>query len=68
MNRHIKKEYIQNLLDKHKNLRDKLYCRGYVLTDCNIDDRNISNKTKQILSIGKNSCSGSSGFQAGMAW
>ena len=38
MNRHIKKEYIQNLLDKHKNLRDKLYCRGYVLTDYNIDD------------------------------
>lgn len=68
MNQHLKKEDIQNLLDKHKDLRDKLYCRGYVLTDCNIDDRNISNKTKKILLIGRNSCSGSSGFQAGMAW
>ena len=39
MNQHLKKDDIQNLLDKHKDLRDKLYCRGYVLTDYNIDDQ-----------------------------
>lgn len=33
----MKKEDIQNLLEKHINLRDKIFCRGYVLTNATID-------------------------------
>jgi hypothetical protein len=32
----MRKEDVQDVLDNHKDLRTKLFCRGYVLTDANI--------------------------------
>lgn len=34
----MRKEDIQKLLDEHKDLKNKLFCRGYVLTDSSIND------------------------------
>lgn len=35
----MKKEVIQKILQKHLNLRDKLYCRGYVITNSIINEK-----------------------------
>ena len=35
----MEKEVIQKILQKHVNLRDKLFCRGYVITNSIISEK-----------------------------